>query len=163
MKILGIQCYQDYNVTYYNTDTKELKYIELEKLLKKKHFSFHSDIIDYMPEIDRIYNDKLRNNLYKCQKIIKEQFGVDHFDVVCWNYKTFKDGYLKKESYDFVKMLERCDVIKFHHQENHVLPAIIENHLTDALCLSIDGKGDGNHAFYHWQNNKLTKLFDNPA
>lgn len=159
MKILGIQCYQDYNVTYYNTDTKELKYIELEKLLKKKHFSFHSDIIDYMPEIDRIYNDKLRNNLYKCQKIIKEQFGVDHFDVVCWNYKTFKDGYLKKESYDFVKMLERCDVIKFHHQENHVLPAIIENDLEDALCLSIDGKGDGNHAFYHWQNNKLTKLY----
>ena len=159
MKILGIQCYQDYNVTYYNTDTKEMKFLELEKLLKKKHFSFHSDKIDYMSEIDNIYRDNLRNNLYKCQKLIHKKFNVDKFDVICWNYKTFKDGHLKQESYDFVKMLERCDILKFHHQENHVLPAIIENHLSDALCLSIDGKGDGNHAFYHWKDNKLNKLF----
>ena len=163
MKILGIQCYQDYNVTYFDTVTKDLKYIELEKLLKKKHFSFHSDKIDCMPEIDRIYDDNLRNNLYKCQRIIHEELGVNRFDVVCWNYKTFKDGYLKQESYDFVKMLERCDVLKFHHQENHVLPTIFEYDLKDALCFSIDGKGDGNHAFYHWKDNKLNLLFQEKA
>ena len=158
MKILGIQCYQDYNVTYYNTETKELKYIELEKLLKKKHFSFHSDKIDYMSEIDRIYNDNMRNNIYKCQKLIHEELNVDKFDLICWNYTKFEDGYLKKESFDFVKMLEKCEMQKFHHQENHVLPAIIENHLDETLCVSVDGKGDGNHAIYKYADGKLTKL-----
>lgn len=159
MKILGIQCYQDYNVCLYDTETKELKYIEMEKLLRRKHFSFHSDKLNYMSEIDRIYNDNLRNNIYKCQKIIRKEFGVDKFDVIAWNYTRFADGYLKKESYEFVKMLEKCEIQKFHHQENHVLPAIIDNGLEKALCVSIDGKGDGNHAFYSWDNGKLTKLF----
>lgn len=159
MKILGIQCYQDYNVCYYDTETKELKYIELEKLLKRKHFSFHSEKLDYMHEIDRIYNDNLRNNLYKTQKIIHKELGVDRFDLICWNYTRFEDGYLKKESFDFIKMLEKCDIQKFHHQENHVLPAIVENHLQEALCVSVDGKGDGNHAIYTWKDGKLTKLF----
>lgn len=159
MKILGIQCYQDYNVTFYDTETKELKYIELEKLLRKKHFSFHSDKLDYMPEIDRIYSDKMRNNLYKCQKLIHQELGVDKFDLICWNYTKFADGYLKKESFDFMKMLEKCEIVQMHHQENHVLPAIVENKLEDALCISVDGKGDGNHAVYKYEDGKLTKLY----
>lgn len=40
MKILGLQVYQDYNATYYDTETKELKCIELEKLLKRSIFLF---------------------------------------------------------------------------------------------------------------------------
>lgn len=159
MKILGLQVYQDYNATYYDTETKELKCIELEKLLKKKHFSFHSDKLDYMNEIDRVYDDNMRNNIYKCQKLLHEEFGVDKFDVVCWCYTKFEDGYLKKESYDFVKLVEKCDIQKFHHQENHVLPAIVQYKLDDAICLSIDGKGDGNHAFYQYKEGKLTKLY----
>ena len=112
-----------------------------------------------MHEIDRIYNDNLRNNLYKTQKIIHKELGVDRFDLICWNYTRFEDGYLKKESFDFIKMLEKCDIQKFHHQENQVLPTIVENHLQEALCVSVDGKGDGNHAIYTWKDGKLTKLF----
>jgi len=159
MKILGLQVYQDYNATFYDTETGDLKYIEMEKLLRKKHFSFHSDKLDVMKEIDRIYGDNMRNNIYKCQKIIKEELNVDKFDVVCWSYTKFEDGFLKKESYDFVKLIEKCDVQKFHHQENHVLPAIQHYHLDDAICLSIDGKGDGSYAFYHYKDKKLNKLY----
>lgn len=49
-----------------------------------------------MHEIDRVYGDNMRNNIYKCQKLLHEEFGVDKFDVVCWCYTKFEDGYLKK-------------------------------------------------------------------
>ena len=98
MKILGIQCYQDYNVCYYDTETKELRYIEMDKLLKKKHFSFHSqEKIDYANYVDSIYKDCMHKNIYKAQKMIKDLFNVDRFDVVVWCYTQFEDGYLKQE------------------------------------------------------------------
>lgn len=160
MKILGIQCYQDYNVCYYDTETKELRYIEMDKLLKKKHFSFHSqEKIDYANYVDSIYKDCMHKNIYKAQKMIKDLFNVDRFDVVVWCYTQFEDGYLKQESFKFVKMLENCEMKKMHHQENHVLPTAIINKLDNALCVSIDGKGDGNHAVFLYKNNKLKKIF----
>ena len=159
MKILGIQCYQDYNVCLYDTDTQELKYLEIEKLVKKKHFSFHSDKLDIYPEVDNIYRDNMRNNIFKVQKLIKKQFNVEKFDWIAWCYTQFEDGYLKKESYEFVKTLEKCPILLFHHQENHVLPTVIFNKLQDAVCLSVDGKGDGNHAVYLYEKNDLKKLF----
>lgn len=160
MKILGVQCYQDYNVCCYDTDTKELRYIELDKLLKKKHFSFHTDEpLEYATYIDSIYKDCMHKNIYKVQKIIKERLGVEQFDVVAWCYTQFEDGYLKQESFDFVEILENCKMLKCHHQENHILPTVIMNKLEDSLCLSIDGKGDGNHALYHYKDGKLKKIF----
>jgi hypothetical protein len=130
MKILGIQCYQDYNACYYDTETKELRYIEMDKLLKKKHFSFHSqEKIDYANYVDSIYKDCMHKNIYKAQKMIKDLFNVDRFDVVVWCYTQFEDGYLKQESFEFVKMLENCEMKKMHHQENHVLPTAIINNL----------------------------------
>ena len=159
MKILGLQVYQDYNATFYDTETRELKHIEIEKLLRKKHFSFHSEKLDVMTEIDRIYADNMRNNIYKCQKILKKELNVDKFDLICWCYQKFEDGYLKKESFDFVKLVEKCDIKKYHHQENHVLPTIQHYHLNDAICLSIDGKGDGSYAFYQYKDKKLKKLY----
>src|SRR5574344_358270 len=159
MKILGIQCYQDYNVCYYDTDTKKIKYLELDKMLKQKHFSFHSDILKTNMEVDNIYKDNMHNNLYKVQKLVKEYFNVKQFDYVAWCYTQFADGYLKKESRDFVGLLEQCPISNYHHQENHILPTIFVNKLSQALCISIDGKGDGNHDAYVFRKGKLMKLF----
>lgn len=161
MKILGIQCYQDYNVTYYDTETNELKYIELDKFLKVKHFSLHSSKLNYLSYIDNVYKDNMRNNLFKIQSILKEKFNIDKIDIITWCYQNFKDGYLKLESYQFYKLMTKTKFVKLNHQENHILPSIFINDLIndDVLCLSIDGKGDGNHSIFLYKDKTLKTLY----
>lgn len=159
MKILSEHCYQDQNITIYDTETKKIKYVEFDKYTKNKHFSFHSDKLNILKNVDLIYKDNMRNNLFKTHKIIKNISNIDHFDEVTWCYETFEDGYLKKESYDFVSLIEKVNIKKYNHQENHVLPSIFINNLKETLALSIDGKGDGNLSIFLWKNNKLTLLF----
>ena len=150
--------FQDQNVTYLVNG--KLCYVELEKLLRVKHYCCRSPKLQQFSEVDAVYRDDIRNNVYKSRRIVNERFNVrpdsSHDLLLC--YQNFADGPDKSELYRYVSTTTDADIHRYNHQENHVLPIIAANKLNECLCVSIDGQGDGNLAVFAFANNELTPL-----
>ena len=147
MKILAFGISHHPALAYYDTDSRILQYIELEKYTKIKCYTPNLDYdIEYLKYI---------KNLVKL-------YSISELDVIIVDndgYPVINDNTLYTRWFRHKKITK--DVIfQCNHNLNHVLPYILNNN-TECLALDIEGMGDERIStiLYTFKNNKIEPIY----
>lgn len=147
MKILAFGISHHPALAYYDTDSRILQYIELEKYTKIKCYTPNLDYdIEYLKYI---------KNLVKL-------YSISDLDVIIVDndgYPVINDNTLYTRWFRHKKITK--DVIfQCNHNLNHVLPCILNNN-TECLALDIEGMGDERIStiLYTFKNNKIEPIY----
>lgn len=151
MKILTLSLSHDSALAYFNTDTKELKYIELDKYTKIKY---------YKP-----INEYLSTNTKNIQFIL-------YLEKILKMYNINEIGVMVVDSYEDISLAKMCGywciskkiarecIWQYNHNLNHVLPSILATN-KDCLALDIEGMGnfDTSTKLYSFIHNKIDTVY----
>jgi len=120
----------DANITFYNSDTRDIHVIELERLVRKRYFRLHLDNEDH----------EIREILEKCAMIASKFWGFDKCDKLLMDPWAFGNGVLKPLIENVFNCTDTRTIGK--HHLHHAASAFAQSDFNEAVIYSYDGGGD---------------------
>lgn len=141
MKTVVIYGGHDSNITFYNSETKNYKIIEIERITKSRYSTLKDLNVYQIQEI-----------LKFCQKIAENHWGfTNDYDVVI----SMIDGYIPESVYGEIFKSKKYIRYGDHHL-SHAAVAFYQSNFQDCLIFSYDGGGnDGYFNIYEVNNNEF--------
>ena len=158
---LGLNFYHDASLAW--CTEKGLNYVEADRLLKKKHYSFTKDFWVDGGRLNRVYaRYPARANLFYLNEwLVSRGIPLEGLLLGVLEYDAQEQLEAKKSFQDYGAHFG-VDVRFYDHQRGHALEALWRNGFLgsghEATVLTLDGCGDGLGAVFRWTGTELREL-----